>query len=191
MQTHTTALFIIHPTDIAFTVLSDNVIAPFYCEASFTGEFQFDQVQPERYRSQQTYLYALTKSNDEIIVYSYKYSGSVNDSNNCYLAARIGIPEDFRNGGPIGFTSIRGSLVLTNTEGKLLLIETSTESLLQQAKTYLFEPYSFRELDSAKQVDDPIKIITAKAPDRNIYLSKQGDRTTGSYITMRVPGSKT
>ena len=37
-------LMIMHPKDVAFSSLTDNALGSFYCEASFTGEYKFEQL---------------------------------------------------------------------------------------------------------------------------------------------------
>ena len=70
----------------------------------------------------------------------------------------------------------------------MLLIETSNESLLQSSHTYLYEPFGFQ--GEGMKIEGSIKVIEAKAPERNIYLNSQSTRFSGSYVTMRVPGTK-
>ena len=133
-------LLILHPNDVSFTGIIDNMISQVYCEGSFTGEFEFAQFQLERHRHQQSYIYGLTTSN-EIIIFDYKYAGSNNDNNFCRLVGRVAIPEQFTNGMPVGFAAIRGSIILQNATGKLLLIDTTNESILQEAHLYFYSPY--------------------------------------------------
>ena len=46
-------------------------------------------------------------------------------------------------------------------------------------------------LGNKKQtIDKPMKIIEAKAIERNVYLNSQSSSlVSGSFVTMRVPGS--
>ena len=37
-------VMIMHPKDVAFSSLPDNAIGSIYCEASFTGEYKFEQL---------------------------------------------------------------------------------------------------------------------------------------------------
>jgi len=90
----------------------------------------------------QSYVYGLTSDN-EIVIFDYKYSGTNNDNNHCRLVGRVSLPADFTLGERVGFASIRGSIILQSVTGKLLLLDTSNESLLQQGKLYPYEPYGF------------------------------------------------
>jgi hypothetical protein len=51
MQSMLGNLMIMHPKDVAFSSLTDNLIGSFYCEASFTGEYKFEQLSLEIYRT--------------------------------------------------------------------------------------------------------------------------------------------
>ena len=79
----------------------------------------------------------------------------------------MSLPENFTKGERVGFASIRGSIIVQSITGKLLLLDTSNESLLQQGELYPYEPYGFLKEDSeeegAARLEGPIKIIQSKA----------------------------
>ena len=74
---------------------------------------------------------------------------------------------------PVGFASIRGSLLLQNLTGNILLIDTSNESLLQEGQLYFYSPFMDNEDGKLVMPDarGKIKIIQAKAQEKNVYLS--------------------
>ena len=170
-------LLVLHPHDISFSSVTDNKVDQFYCEGSFTGEYEFIEMQLERHRHLQSYIYGLTTGN-QIIIFDYKYSGQNHDNNFCRLIGRLSIPEEFTHGKSVGFASIRGSIILQNVYGKLLMIDTANESLLQRGQLYYYSPYDQSqgdendESESQQMFDEKevygshrkrIKIIQAKA----------------------------
>jgi len=118
---------------VAFATLQDNKIANFFCEASFTAEYDFYDFAVERYRVNHNYIYGLTTAGD-VAIFEYKHTSSTSQGaeagNKCFLLGRIKIPEEFLGGKQVGMTAMRGSLILLNHKGELMLIESSNESLL-------------------------------------------------------------
>ena len=92
------------------------------------------------------------------------------------------------------------------------MIDTANESLLQQGELYYYSPYA-SSLEKNNEENDTIaerrfsnseeggftvgghskriKIIQAKAQERNVYLSQPSTRVSGSYVGMRAAGSRT
>ena len=105
-------MMIMHKKDIAFSTLIDNKIANFYCEGSFTDEFEFRDFQIEKFRPNQSFLYALTMEND-IVIFDYKYSGGKGNASNdkCSMLGRLEIPKEFKQDDIVAFAAIRGSLI--------------------------------------------------------------------------------
>ena len=85
--------------------------------------------------------------------------------------------------------SMRGSLIFQSRTGQILLVESSQESLLQVPHFQVYEPFSNRDVSKTVEIAGPMKIIETKATERNVYLNAQSSRVSGSYVTMRVPGS--
>ena len=68
-------------------------------------------------------------------------------------------------------SALRGSLLFQNQRGQLLLIETSNESLLQEADTYLYEPFGYGGEGAA--IEGKLKVIETKALEKNSFLVQQ------------------
>ena len=66
------SLMVLHPRDIAFGSLTEAKMSSVFCEGSFTDEYTFVDFAIERFRTQQPYLYGLTKAN-EIIIFDFRH----------------------------------------------------------------------------------------------------------------------
>ena len=54
----------------------------------------------------------------------------------------------------------------------------------------MYDPFSLTGIAEDARLKAPVQIIETKATERNLYLTAQGSKTTGSYFTLRVPGSQ-
>ena len=113
LNVHGSHMMIMHKKNIAFSTGVDNKIASFYCEGSFTNEFNLREFTIEKFRPNQNFIYALTTDND-IVIFDYKYSGGKGNTqtDKCSMHGRLQIPQEFSQDDIVGFTAMRGSLIL-------------------------------------------------------------------------------
>ena len=109
-------LAVVHPTDVAFIRLTDGKMNQWFCEGSNTGEYELTSIiQPEAFRTQQHFLY-IFNTLGELVIFNVGLpkggdrNGAGETGGECHLVARIGIPEDFTRGQPIGLQALKGSL---------------------------------------------------------------------------------
>lgn len=114
------------------------------------------------------------------MVFRFALPSTSKDSNECELKAVVDIPSEFGASG-LAMSALRGSLILQNSKGDFLLVDSSAESILSRPKTTFYSP---GYLDGLVSISN-LKIEESKL----IQVLKSGSpKTKGSYAAVRADG---